>query len=113
MALTTWSSESTAAPRGNGSDRAYNRQQAASAPTEAAANVERRWREIATLIDVEEDKDKLTDLSRLTAEYATLERMSAELGPATVHAERMGLLETRAARRREKLVGSLDAFDGR
>lgn len=97
------------ASRGNGATRAYNRQQAAPAPSDAAAEVSKRWKELAHDIDLEEDKDRL-DLVKWAA-FQTLDRMSAELGPPEVHAERMGMLQTRAAKRRERLIGSLEPFD--
>jgi hypothetical protein len=97
------------APSGNGATRAYNRQQAAPAPSDAAAEVSKRWKEIAHDIDIEEDKDRL-DLAKWSA-FQTLHWMSEDLGPPEVHAERMGMLQTRAQKRRERLIGSLEPFD--
>jgi len=99
------------APGGNGATRAYNRQQAAPAPSDAAAEVSKRWRELARDIDIEEDTGMLTRVGEWGA-FQTLDRMSADLGPPEVHAERMGMLQTRAQKRRERLVGSLEPFDG-
>lgn len=98
-------------PSGNGAGRAYNRPQAAPPPTAAAAEVKKRWEEIKVDIDAEESADRL-DLDKWSA-FQTLMGLSAALGPETVHATRMQLLRDRAAKRRERLVGSLDPFDGR
>lgn len=99
------------ASRGNGATRAPQRQQAAPALSDAAAEVQKRWKEIARDIDIEEDKEMLTRLGEWQA-FETLDRLSSELGPPEVHAERMALLQTRAAKRREHLVGSLAPFGG-
>jgi phage recombination protein Bet len=95
----------------NGATRAPQRQQAAPAPSDAAAEVSKRWKEIAHDIDIEEDKEMLTRLGEWQA-FEALDKLSADLGPPEVHAERMGMLETRAAKRRERLVGSLEPFNG-
>jgi hypothetical protein len=89
--------------------RAPQRQQAAPAPSDAAGEVSKRWKEIAHDIDIEEDKEMLTRLGEWQA-FETLDKLSADLGPPEVHAERMGMLQTRAAKRRERLVGSLEPF---
>jgi hypothetical protein len=73
--------------------------------------VSKRWKEIAHDIDIEEDKEMLTRLGEWQA-FEALDKLSADLGPPEVHAERMGMLETRAAKRRERLVGSLEPFNG-
>jgi hypothetical protein len=99
------------ASRGNGATRAPQRQQAAPAPSDAAGEVSKRWKEIAHDIDIEEDKEMLTRLGKWQA-FETLDKLSADLGPPEVHAERMGMLQTRAAKRRERLVGSLEPFGG-
>jgi len=102
--------ERAAPASGNGATRAPQRQQAAPAPSDAAAEVSKRWRELARDIDLEEDTGMLTRVGEWGA-FQTLDRMSADLGPPEVHAERMGMLQTRAAKRRERLVGSLEPFD--
>ena len=102
--------ERAAPASGNGATRAPQRQQAAPAPSDAAAEVSKRWRELARDIDLEEDTGMLTRVGEWGA-FQTLDRMSADLGPPEVHAERMGLLQTRAQKRRERLVGSLEPFD--
>jgi len=101
------------APSGNGAGagRAYNRQQAAPPPTAAAAEIKKRWDEIRADIDIEEDANRL-DIDQWSA-FQTLADLSAKLGPETVHATRMQLLRDRAAKRKEKLLGSLEPFDGR
>ena len=95
----------------NAPRRAPQRQQAAPALSDAAAEVQKRWKEIARDIDIEEDKEMLTRLGEWQA-FETLDRLSSELGPPAQHAERMTLLQTRAAKRREHLVGSLAPFGG-
>jgi hypothetical protein len=94
---------------GNGATRAPQRLAPAPAPSDAAAEVSKRWKEIARDIDIEEDKDRL-HIDEWTA-FQTLDQMSANIGPPAVHTERMDLLRARAAKRRERLVGSLEPFD--
>jgi len=101
--------ERTAPASGNGATRAPQRLAPAPAPSDAAAEVSKRWKEIARDIDIEEDKDRL-HIDEWTA-FQTLDQMSANIGPPAVHTERMDLLRARAAKRRERLVGSLEPFD--
>jgi hypothetical protein len=99
------------AGNGAGAGRAYNRPQAAPPPTAAAAEIKKRWDEIRADIDIEEDAARL-DIDQWSA-FQTLADLSAKLGPDSVHATRMQLLRDRAMKRREKLIGSLEPFDGR
>jgi hypothetical protein len=99
------------ASRGNGATRSPQRPQAATAPSDAAAQMSKRWKEIAHDIDIEEDEEMLLRLGEWQA-FETLDKLSADLGPPEVHTERMGMLQTRAAKRRERLVGSLAPFGG-
>lgn len=95
------------APQGNSGPRsAPNRQQAAPAPSGAAAEATKRWREIAAAIDGEEDAEMLSRLEEWPA-FLALDRIGAEasVGNPKEHREMMDMLRVRAANRRRKLVG--------
>lgn len=96
-----------AAQGGNSGARSYpQRSQAAPAPSDAAQEVERKWKQIAADIDGMEDPEMLLRLPEWLV-FEQLDKLSADLGPPAVHAERMDLLRRRAAKRREQLPGSL------
>ena len=102
------------APQVNSGARGYpQRQQAAPAPSDAAAEATKRWREIARDIDGMEDAEMLQRLEEWPA-FQALDKISAEAsGSPAEHKENMDMLRVRAANRRRKLVGDdgLRAFE--
>ena len=100
------------APQVNSGARSYpQRQQAAPAPSDAAAEATKRWREIARDIDGMEDAEMLQRLEEWPA-FRALDKISAEAsGSPAEHKENMDMLRVRAASRRRRLVGDLKEFD--
>jgi hypothetical protein len=100
------------ASRGNGATRAPQRQQAAPAPSDVAAEAMKRRKEIATHIDTTEDAEFLLRIEEWPP-WQAFESVYREAASPEAFKEGMGLLRKKAAKRRERLVGSLEPFGGK
>ena len=101
----------TAPPSANGARQYPGKQQAAPAPSDAAAQAKAKVRQMQGDIDAMESPEMLGDIDRWLA-FEQLDRLLAEAVP-DARAATLDMLRTRAANRRRKLTGSdeLEAFD--
>ncbi len=100
---------------GNGARNIPRRPEAAPAPSDAAAEATKRWREIKASIDATDDPETLLRLSEWGA-FKALDKLGTEASAndPQAHRESMDMLRARADKRRRDLIGrgGLEAFNG-